>query len=81
MFQVDAFTKEVFGGNSAAVCVLGGNFHVVLKNPRQDDFNSGCFQKEGWISSKIMLNVAMENNLAETAFCIKDSARKGIINY
>lgn len=58
LFQVDAFTDEVFGGNSAAVCVLPGYL----------DPDSG----EGWIAKDLMQNVAMENNLAETAFCIKD---------
>ena len=45
MFQVDAFTDRVFGGNPAAVCVLGG-----------------------WLPDQVMLNIAAENNLSETAF-------------
>lgn len=47
IYQVDAFTSEVFGGNPAAVCPL----------------------KE-WLSDEIMLNIAMENNLSETAFFV-----------
>lgn len=47
MYQVDAFTEEIFKGNPAAVCIL-----------------------EKWIDNKLMQNIAMENNLSETAFCI-----------
>lgn len=45
MFQVDAFTDEVFSGNPAAVLLL-------------DD----------WLADDLMLSIAQENNLAETAF-------------
>ncbi|MDH3382030.1 MAG: PhzF family phenazine biosynthesis protein [Flavobacteriaceae bacterium] len=48
IFQVDAFTNQVFGGNPAAICVL-----------------------ESWISTKLMQQIAAENNLAETAFIVK----------
>lgn len=48
IYQVDAFTNQVFGGNPAAVCVL-----------------------ESWISTKLMQQIAAENNLAETAFIVK----------
>ena len=47
MYQVDAFTGEIFKGNPAAICIL-----------------------ENWIDEKLMQNIAMENNLSETAFCI-----------
>lgn len=47
MYQVDAFTGEIFKGNPAAICIL-----------------------EEWIDEKLMQNIAMENNLSETAFCI-----------
>ena len=47
IYQIDAFTSHVFGGNPAAVCPL----------------------KE-WLPDKTMLNIAKENNLAETAFFI-----------
>ena len=45
MYQVDAFTTELFKGNPAAVIVL-------------DD----------WLDDAVMQNIALENNLAETAF-------------
>lgn len=47
MYQVDAFTHDLFKGNPAAVCLL-----------------------ENWLPDEIMLKIAAENNLAETAFCI-----------
>lgn len=45
MYQVDAFTKELFRGNPAAVIV----------------------EKE-WLNEDLMQNIALENNLSETAF-------------
>jgi PhzF family phenazine biosynthesis protein len=48
LFQVDAFSDHVFGGNPAAVCPL-----------------------EDWLPDKTMQNIAMENNLSETAFFVK----------
>lgn len=48
IYQVDAFTKKVFGGNPAAVCPL-----------------------DEWLSDEIMQKIAMENNLAETAFFVQ----------
>ena len=48
IFQVDAFTKEVFKGNPAAVCPL-----------------------EKWLDAELMQKIALENNLAETAFFVK----------
>jgi PhzF family phenazine biosynthesis protein len=48
LYQVDAFTSELFGGNPAAVCPL----------------------KE-WIEDELMQKIAMENNLAETAFYVQ----------
>ncbi|MEY5069696.1 MAG: hypothetical protein RLZ47_1558 [Bacteroidota bacterium] len=47
IYQVDAFTNQLFGGNPAAVCPL----------------------KE-WLPAATMLQIAKENNLAETAFFI-----------
>lgn len=47
IYQVDAFTKKVFGGNPAAVCPL-----------------------DEWLSDEQMQKIAMENNLAETAFFV-----------
>lgn len=48
IYQVDAFTKEVFKGNPAAICPL-----------------------EEWIDADLMQKIALENNLAETAFFVK----------
>lgn len=49
IYQVDAFTEELFGGNPAAVCLL-----------------------EHWLDDEIMQKIAFENNLAETAFVVKN---------
>jgi len=49
LYQVDAFTDRVFGGNPAAVCPLNE-----------------------WLPDDILQQIAMENNLSETAFYIKD---------
>lgn len=48
IYQVDAFTKEVFRGNPAAICPL-----------------------VNWIDADLMQKIALENNLAETAFFVK----------
>ncbi|MFN8285131.1 MAG: PhzF family phenazine biosynthesis isomerase [Chitinophagales bacterium] len=48
LYQVDAFTEKIFGGNPAAVCPL-----------------------ENWLPDSVLQNIAMENNLAETAFYIQ----------
>lgn len=48
-YIVDAFTKEVFKGNPAAVCVM----------------------KE-WLPDDVMQRIAIENNLSETAFTVKE---------
>lgn len=50
IYQVDAFTDHVFGGNPAAVCILNH-----------------------WLPSSIMQSIALENNLSETAFLVKES--------
>ena len=49
IYQVDAFTNEVFKGNPAAVVPL-----------------------ESWLDAKLMQKIALENNLAETAFFVKN---------
>jgi PhzF family phenazine biosynthesis protein len=49
IYQVDAFSDRVFGGNPAAVCPL-----------------------EEWIPDNTMQRIAQENNLAETAFFVKE---------
>lgn len=48
LYQVDAFTSKVFGGNPAAVMPL-----------------------EQWLPDNVMLSLAMENNLSETAFFVR----------
>tara|TARA_Y100000996_G_scaffold84056_1_gene58066 strand:+ start:2439 stop:3218 length:780 start_codon:yes stop_codon:yes gene_type:complete len=45
MFQVDAFSSNLFSGNPAAVCILNE-----------------------WLSDELLLSIASENNLSETAF-------------
>lgn len=50
LYQIDAFTKNVFSGNPAAVCPL-----------------------DEWLSDEIMQKIAAENNLAETAFYVKNN--------
>ncbi|HPD83459.1 MAG: PhzF family phenazine biosynthesis protein [Alphaproteobacteria bacterium] len=49
IYQVDAFTSHIFGGNPAAVVPL-----------------------EAWLPDSVMQNIAIENNLSETAFFIPD---------
>lgn len=48
-YIVDAFAKEPFTGNPAAVCVM-----------------------DHWPSEESMMKLAMENNLSETAFIVKE---------
>ncbi len=52
IYQVDAFTTELFGGNPAAVCPL----------------------KE-WLRDGLLQQIAMENNLSETVFYVKENDR------
>jgi phenazine biosynthesis protein PhzF family len=47
LYQIDAFTNKVFGGNPAAVIPL-----------------------DHWIEDELMQDIAMENNLSETAFFV-----------
>jgi len=51
IYQADAFTDELFGGNPAAVCPL-----------------------KAWLPDEIMQKIAIENNLAETAFFVKSGS-------
>jgi predicted PhzF superfamily epimerase YddE/YHI9 len=51
IYQVDAFTDSLFGGNPAAVCPL-----------------------EAWLPEKTMQAIAAENNLAETAFFVREGS-------
>ena len=50
IYQIDAFTAKLFGGNPAAVCIL-----------------------ESWLETDLMQQIAAENNLAETAFAVKNT--------
>ena len=47
LFQIDAFTDQLFGGNPAAVCPLNS-----------------------WLEDEVLLQIAKENNLAETAYFV-----------
>jgi PhzF family phenazine biosynthesis protein len=49
IYQADAFTDQLFGGNPAAVCPL-----------------------QEWLPDEVMQKIAIENNLAETAFFVKN---------
>ncbi len=51
IYQVDAFTDHVFGGNPAAVCPL-----------------------PSWLPDDVLQSIAMENNLAETAYLVRAGA-------
>ncbi|MCC7235497.1 MAG: PhzF family phenazine biosynthesis protein [Bryobacterales bacterium] len=55
LYQVDAFTSRVFGGNPAAVCPL-----------------------RDWLPAETMQAIAAENNLAETAFFVKQEDGYGL---
>ncbi|MDR6940813.1 PhzF family phenazine biosynthesis protein [Mucilaginibacter pocheonensis] len=48
IYQADAFTDKLFGGNPAAICPL-----------------------TEWLPDEVMQKIAVENNLAETAFLVK----------
>lgn len=49
IYQADAFTDKLFGGNPAAICPL-----------------------DTWLPDEVMQKIAIENNLAETAFFVKN---------
>ncbi len=51
LYQVDAFTNTLFGGNPAAVCPL-----------------------DTWLPDGTMQAIAAENNLAETAFFVREGS-------
>jgi PhzF family phenazine biosynthesis protein len=53
IYQVDAFTNEIFKGNPAGVCILPSNTTV---------------------NNILLQNIAMEMNLSETAFLIKEKS-------
>lgn len=52
IYQLDAFSSKVFGGNPAAVCPL-----------------------TEWLPDSLMQQIALENNLAETAFYVKEGSQ------
>jgi len=52
IYQVDAFTNQLFRGNPAAVCPL-----------------------ETWLPDDLLQNIALENNLSETAFYVDNGNR------
>jgi PhzF family phenazine biosynthesis protein len=52
LYQVDAFCRELFSGNPAAVCPL-----------------------ERWPEDALLQSIAAENNLAETAFYVRNGDR------
>jgi PhzF family phenazine biosynthesis protein len=51
IYQADAFTDKLFGGNPAAICPL-----------------------TEWLPDEVMQKIALENNLAETAFFVKNES-------
>lgn len=51
LYQVDAFSRQPFKGNPAAVCPL-----------------------DEWLPDELMQNIAMENNLSETAFFVEQES-------
>ncbi|HEY6327456.1 MAG TPA: PhzF family phenazine biosynthesis protein [Candidatus Cybelea sp.] len=50
LYQLDAFSRDAFGGNPAAVCPL-----------------------ESWLTDETLQAIAAENNLAETAFFVREN--------
>ena len=48
LYQIDAFTNKIFGGNPACVVPL-----------------------ENWLKDEVLLKIAQENAVAETAFFVK----------
>lgn len=52
IFQIDAFTSELFKGNPACVMPL-----------------------DSWLPDELLLNIAKENNVSETAFFVKKNNR------
>ena len=55
IYQADAFTDRLFGGNPAAICPL-----------------------TEWLPDDIMQKIAAENNLAETAYFVKQDDGYGL---
>lgn len=55
VYQVDAFTSQLFAGNPAAVVPL-----------------------PHWLPDRLLQQIAAENNLSETAFCVAEGDRYGL---
>jgi len=55
IYQADAFTDQLFGGNPAAICPL-----------------------TEWLPEATMQKIATENNLAETAYFVKQGDGYGL---
>ena len=49
IYQIDAFTSKVFGGNPACVVPL-----------------------DEWLGDEVLIKIAKENNVSETAFFVKN---------
>ena len=54
IYQADAFSSKVFGGNPAAVIPLAKGVH----------------SENGWLPNNVLQQIAAENNLSETAFIV-----------
>ncbi len=50
IYQADAFTNKIFGGNPAAIVPL-----------------------EEWLPDETLQSIALENNLSETAYFVKNA--------
>src|SRR5476651_918260 len=55
IYQADAFTDQLFGGNPAAICPL-----------------------TEWLPAETMQKIAAENNIAETAYFVKQDDGYGL---
>ena len=67
LFQVDAFASRPFSGNPAAVCLLRQATDSGDAEAEKGD--DGSFAGASWeLSSEVMMKIAAENNLSETAF-------------
>ncbi len=54
IYQADAFSNKVFGGNPAAVIPL----------------TKGIHSENGWLPNNVLQQIAIENNLSETAYIV-----------
>lgn len=86
MYQVDAFTAEVFGGNPAAVCVLGGWLEDSLMQSiaQENNLSETAFlvRKEGsyeirWFTPRSEIDLAGHPTLA-SAFVVFEILEPGL---